>query len=187
MFDIKQILKFSIVFVACFTYSFVRYILFGKVELKDIPTVIVNKSVAFTIVIWLFFLLKSYLSNNQEKLKKDLKLIQSLIFIHIFLSLLLIGTHQITKFYQNNSLTFTANMSILLGLLTQATFFTLFNNFRQILLFSFLLKVHLAFIGYRNWLTPENWNGGMPPITLLCFLALFLFDVYIIRKKKSNN
>jgi len=46
------------IFFLCFTYSYVRYIVFGNVDTIDIPTVILNKDIAFSIVIYLLFLYK---------------------------------------------------------------------------------------------------------------------------------
>ncbi len=31
---------------------------------------------------------------------------------------------------------------------------------------------HVLVVGVAGWLAPKNWPGGMPPITLLAFLAV---------------
>ena len=30
--------------------------------------------------------------------------------------------------------------------------------------------IHLFFMGYSGWVTPEKWHGGMPPISLIAFV-----------------
>ena len=32
---------------------------------------------------------------------------------------------------------------------------------------------HLVFMGYKGWLNPSGWHGGMPPISLVAF-AFFI-------------
>jgi DMSO/TMAO reductase YedYZ heme-binding membrane subunit len=34
-----------------------------------------------------------------------------------------------------------------------------------------LVVVHLVVLGLEGWLAPSDWNGGLPPISLLAVLA----------------
>jgi hypothetical protein len=34
-----------------------------------------------------------------------------------------------------------------------------------------LTGVHLFFMGYKGWLNPGGWHGGMPPISLVAFIV----------------
>jgi hypothetical protein len=41
---------------------------------------------------------------------------------------------------------------------------------RNFYLFAMLLSgMHLFFMGYKGWVTPTHWHGGLPPISLLGF------------------
>ena len=41
---------------------------------------------------------------------------------------------------------------------------------RSTLVWALLLGgVHLLFMGYRGWLAPDGWHGGLPPISLVGF------------------
>jgi DMSO/TMAO reductase YedYZ heme-binding membrane subunit len=37
-----------------------------------------------------------------------------------------------------------------------------------------LVAVHLVALGYKGWLEPQGWHGGLPPISLLAFLIALL-------------
>ena len=41
---------------------------------------------------------------------------------------------------------------------------------RKVLLIAmFLAGAHLFFIGYKGWMNPAGWHGGLPPISLVAF------------------
>ncbi|MCX7863137.1 MAG: hypothetical protein N2449_09110 [Bacteroidales bacterium] len=183
----RELIKLGLIFLLTFLYAFLRYINFGDVELKDVPTIIINKAVAFTLVIWMFFLLWSWKNLYTEKLKMQLNILQSLIFIHIFLSIVLLSQQKLPKFLENAQLTLWANFTVLTGTITLSLFFFFVKNLSRVnfLLFSIFLKLHLFFMGYKGWLRPENWNGSMPPITLLCFCILLIIDMLVL--KTSNK
>jgi hypothetical protein len=37
---------------------------------------------------------------------------------------------------------------------------------------------HLLFMGYAGWMKPEDWHGGLPPVSLVAF-AVFAM-AYIV-------
>ncbi|MDX1365601.1 MAG: hypothetical protein R3243_15435, partial [Arenibacter latericius] len=45
---------------------------------------------------------------------------------------------------------------------------------RFILSLLLLFGVHLFYLGYHNWFSTANWKGGLPPITLVSFVVIFL-------------
>lgn len=182
----KTWIKLSVVFVLTFVYAYVRYITFGTIASTHIPTVIVNKAIAFSIVVWLIFLIRDYFNQKSECLKLKLNILQSLIFIHIFLTVILLSQQQLPKFFANGELTLWGNLTVLSGTITLSIFFWLSKKVGKItlLLFSTLLKTHLFFMGFKGWLTPSAWNAGMPPITLICFILLLILDVRILKNKK---
>jgi hypothetical protein len=59
---------------------------------------------------------------------------------------------------------------------------------RGIMLLSMLLPlIHLFFLGYNGWTTPQKWQGGMPPITLLSFVIYSIGYVISLIDKRDNN
>jgi len=42
---------------------------------------------------------------------------------------------------------------------------------RRFLIWALLLGgVHVFFMGFRGWLEPSGWAGGMPPVSLVAFV-----------------
>ncbi len=42
--------------------------------------------------------------------------------------------------------------------------------------------VHVFFMGYAGWMTPQDWPGYMPPITIISFVVAIVF---LVRRRKS--
>ncbi len=48
--------------------------------------------------------------------------------------------------------------------------FIQFITSRRFMLFALLLgAAHLFFMGYEGWMNPSDWQGGLPPISLVAF------------------
>lgn len=169
-------------------YAIIRYNVFGTVSYSDIPTLIVNKSISFSTIIFLAFASYYKLKHNTYKYDSYVQLFRTFVFMHVLLSMLLFSNQYYPKLYDGERLTFFANLAILTGLLG---FSYLYNKIVDVikLVLYFLIAMHLYFIASSSWFTPQSWNGGMPPISLLCFLLLlltFLFELYyqVAIKKK---
>ena len=52
---------------------------------------------------------------------------------------------------------------------------------RKVTLFvMFMAGVHLFFMGIDGWMKPEDWHGGLPPISLIAFsffLVAFIINL----------
>jgi drug/metabolite transporter (DMT)-like permease len=52
--------------------------------------------------------------------------------------------------------------------------FIQFITSRKFLIWALILGgVHLFFMGYQGWITPSDWQGGIPPISLVA-IAFFV-------------
>ena len=118
------------------------------------------------------------------------------VFIHALISFLLFKPGIYGKFFhQDGTLTLAAGLSMLGGVLSFVILwvynlsfqthlrddkrFIRFITSRQFILPAMLTSVlHIFFMGYRGWLSPADWHGGLPPISLLSF-AFFLI-AYVI-------
>jgi DMSO/TMAO reductase YedYZ heme-binding membrane subunit len=49
-----------------------------------------------------------------------------------------------------------------------------------------LVVVHLVALGFKGWLTPQGWNGGMPPISLVAVIAA-LVPLFVKRKLEHDK
>ena len=49
-----------------------------------------------------------------------------------------------------------------------------------------LSALHVAIMGFEGWLTPKEWHGGMPSITMLS-VAVFLAGILIFLVGQSKN
>jgi hypothetical protein len=110
-----------------------------------------------------------------------------LVLIHALMSFLLFTPAVYAKFFETDgSLTLLAGLSMLGGVLAFVVLWAYnlsFQTFlredqayirfitsRKFLLTAMLLgAVHLFFMGYKGWLDPSGWHGGLPPISLVAF------------------
>ena len=49
------------------------------------------------------------------------------------------------------------------------------------------IAIHLIAMGFKGWLTPHKWHGGLPPISILCFavVAATLIVLLLPSSKKA--
>ena len=204
----------ALILVLTMTYAVLRYNILGTVPLKDIPLFILNKAVSLSSLI----LLTASFSIGPLKnlgIKLPLHFINSrhvygmigfiLTLIHVFISLILLSPVMYSKFFlENGSLSFSAGLSMLGGVLSIAILWfynwrsqhhlkesRLFNQFttsrKLILTTLFFVAIHLFFMGYKNWITPATWQGGLPPISLISFIIFSIGFIINLFGRKSNR
>lgn len=186
-------------------YAILRYHIAGPVPWKDLPFYILNKGIALSAFILLTFNFSIGPLNNlginvPEGFKNARKALGMsgflLALIHSLISFMLFKPAIYGQFFQQNgTLTLLGGLSMLGGVLSlvilwgyNLSFQTHLNEDEKFIKFitsrNFLLTamlfslVHLFFMGYKGWLTPSHWHGGLPPISLVSF-AFFLVG-YVI-------
>jgi hypothetical protein len=195
----------AITFLASLAYAVLRYHIFGSVAWKDFPFFILNKAISLCafIVLTINFSLGP-LSNLGARVgegwlaaRKALGMTGFLlVLIHALMSFMLFKSAVFARFFTSDgTLTLLAGLSMLAGILAfvvlwgfnlsfqtklnEDTAFIAFITSRPFLLSTMLLgAVHLFFMGYKGWLTPSEWHGGMPPISLVAFT--FFLVGYVI-------
>lgn len=186
-------------------YAVLRYHIFGSVPWKDLSFFILNKGVALGAFVLLTFnfsfgplknlgvrLPEGYL-NARKALGMSGFL---LVLIHALISFMLFNTSVYAQFFlPDGTLTGLAGLSMLGGVLSFVvlwgynlsfqTFlredqaFIKFITSRNFLLTAMLFSLlHLFFMGYKGWMVPETWHGGLPPISLVAFV--FFLVGYLI-------
>ncbi|MEJ2163821.1 MAG: hypothetical protein P8X60_11135 [Robiginitalea sp.] len=155
-------------------YAMLRYHILGPVPWKDFPFFILNKGVKVSEG-WL---------NSRKALGMTGFL---LVLIHALMSFLLFNPAVYGAFFEpDGTLTSLGGLSMLGGVisfvvlwaynLSFQTFlredqaFIRFITSRKFLLIAMLFAaIHLFFMGYKGWMNPSGWHGGLPPISLVGF------------------
>jgi hypothetical protein len=197
-------------------YAIVRYHIAGPVPWKDLPLYTLNKGIALSalIILTLNFSLGPLRNLGVHVTERLLNVRKSLgingfilVFTHAIISLLLFKPAIYPKFFHlDNTLTLDGGLSMLGGILSFVFLWSYKMSFqahlreherlvRSIRSRNFLLTamlvfmLHLLFMGYKGWITPSQWHGGLPPISLVSFV--FFLIAYVInffgRKISSIN
>ncbi len=189
----------AITLVFGLTYAIVRYHVAGPVPWKDFPFFILNKALALSGFILLTFNfgfgplrnLGVRVPEGWLNARKALGMTGFLlVLIHALMSFMLFSPAVYGKFFEaDGTLTILAGLSMLGGVLAFVVLwaynlsfqthlredkaFIQFITSRTFLLWAMMLGgVHVFFMGYRGWLTPAEWHGGIPPISLVAFAFL---------------
>ena len=202
-----------LVFLLSYCYAIVRYNFFGQVPWKDLPFYILNKAISLSsfIVLTLSFSVKPLenfgikLSENLIKAKNAFGMSGFLLsLIHVLISFMILNPAVFKKFFlANGTLSFTASLSMLGGVLSFVILWCynlslqerikenkVFGEFISskgfIVLTYFFVGMHVFFMGYKGWLTPSDWHGGLPPISLISFVIFAMgFVINLFGRKRS--
>lgn len=182
-------------------YVILRYHIFGKVLWKDFPFFVLNKGISLSAFILLtynftFGPLKNLGVNVPTNWLKGRNVLGMtgflLIVIHVLMSYLIFNPTVYSKFFEaDGSLTLLAGLSMLGGVLgfvvlwaynlsfqtnlRENKAFISFITSKKFLMWALTLgAIHLFFMGYKGWMQPSDWNGGMPPVSFVAFTFFFL-------------
>ncbi len=178
-------------------YAIVRYHLFGGVEWSHLPAYVMNKSVSLAAIAFLCcsYLTGKWINaypndvSRRRSLAKFLGL-TGLYFagVHILLTLALLSPLNYPKFFlaDGGKMNLTGELAILFGAL--AISFLMFPAITTLpMMYEALggerwqraqrmgywavamVAGHTLTMGWKGWLDPSGWHGGMPPITMLGF------------------
>ena len=178
-------------------YVIFRYHIFGGVLWKDFPLFILNKGISLAAFILLTFNftfgpLKNLGVKVPTKWLKSRSILGMagfvLVIIHVFTSLILLKPAVYAKFFEpDGSFTLYAGLSMLTGIFAFVVLwiynvsfqtnmrenkkFIQFITSRRFLIWVLTLGAfHLFFMGFKGWVNPAGWHGGMPPVSLVAFL-----------------
>lgn len=213
----ETFVSFAFVFILVFAYAFLRYVVFQGVGMENLPLYILNKAVALASVILIgsSFLLGPLSRFWQKSFSPKLYLRKYLgVFgfgmaaLHGAISMLLLGPAYYPRFFSvSGKLTMEGELSMLFGFLSIFIFAVVAVTslpsveksmhkaqwkFTQRLgyIAFFMTLLHVFVMGYRGWLKPEGWPGGMLPISLLAFTVIafvMLMRLAVIILNSSKN
>jgi|GEM_PF-1400075 len=166
-----------------FLYAYTRYVHGAGVPIDQLPLFLVNKTAAFA-GIALFG--AACVSRTSETRSRFGQLALGSIVVHVLFTMALLGPEYYGKLYRPDgrfSLLGGAALSCgAIGLVYLLQIFCVHTLGARGLARSrarvttgtvvlLLAAAHVAFLGAGGWLSPESWALGMPPITLLGFVA----------------
>ncbi len=197
---------FLIVFALVFTYAFVRYNIFGTVELIHLPLYVSNKVFAVTsaILIGLSYLmgpLAHFWPKTFEPKVHYRKYFGLFGFgiasVHAFISLLLFSPAYYPRFFlETGKLTFAGELSMLFGVLALFVFVipavTSLHEVMESLggqkwllsqrigyIAYVLVLLHVVVMSWKGWLDSTKWPGGLVPLSLI--ISVIIMAVLLIR------
>ncbi|MCM2358190.1 MAG: hypothetical protein NDI77_08570 [Geobacteraceae bacterium] len=186
---IKQLLT---VLLFTTTYAVMRYAGFGDVSLIHLPGYLLNKGISMAAVVALFMAAQGLVRGQRDTYRFWSRASAHLASVHVLLSLALLSQGNYPKFFEGDRMNLTGEGMLLLGVLAAYCFWRLGATELQLSLQRTLTRLacalvagHLLIMGYGGWLQVEKWHGGLPPITLLCFLlAAFSLIVFLGAREK---
>jgi len=180
------------------TYSIVRYHVFSGVDWSHLPLFITNKGISLSAV---FFIATSYLigkvihpygddSPKQLILVKFCGLIGfTFASMHTLMSMLLFSPAYYPKFFlEAGRMNLTGELTLVFGVMSlwclSITAITSLpfmydavgvdrwqRGQRMGYLSLALAAAHACVMGISGWLEPGGWHGGLPPVSLVAFIA----------------
>jgi DMSO/TMAO reductase YedYZ heme-binding membrane subunit len=199
---------FAVVFGASLAYAIVRYHLAGDVEWRHLPLFILNKATSLAAVL---FVASSYLIGKIIRWHDHDPALRLVVIkfcglmgfflaaVHASFSLALLSPAYYGKYFDDSGrLNLQGEVAMSVGVI--ALFFLLApaittlpgmpkaiggwrwkRNQRAGYIALTFVVVHLVALGFKGWLAPHEWNGGMPPISLVAVIAA-LVPLFVKRK-----
>jgi hypothetical protein len=201
----------TLVILISIGYAIVRYHIAGPVPWKDFPFFILNKGIslaAFILLVCNF----GFGPLNNIGVRVPVAWLNArkamgmtgflLVLVHALMSFMLFSPSVYKQFFvADGTLTLLGGLSMLGGVLAFVVLwgynmsfqthlrddkkFIQFITSRTFLLWAMLLGAsHLFFMGYKGWLDPSGWHGGMPPVSLVAFTFFVLgYIVNLVGRK----
>jgi DMSO/TMAO reductase YedYZ heme-binding membrane subunit len=187
-------------------YAYIRYIHFKGLDFLINANFIINKAFAGAAILSVstsyFISSMSKFDNIFAKSKLSYKRFFGLsgfyfMMLHIFFGFRIIRPDLLPQFFSGGvELSAKGKLIILLGILGFTIFlFPAISSMSEVmkklsgnrwLLFQRLgylaftvIMIHASLIGYENWISPNDWPGMMPPITLIC--VIIIFSILLLR------
>jgi len=200
---------FAVVFGASLAYAVLRYHLAGDVPWRHFPLFILNKATSLAAVI---FVACSYLIGKVIRWHDHDKALRLVVIkfsglmgfflagVHALFSFCLLSPAYYGKFFDEaGRLNLQAEIAMSVGVV--ALFFLLSPAVTTLPMMPkaiggvrwkrsqnggyaalALVVVHLVAMGFKGWLAPQGWHGGIPPVSLIAVLVA-LVPLLVKRKR----
>jgi len=194
------------VFLFSLVYAIFRYHVFEDVPGRDFALYVLNKSIGLSALILLTInfglgpakALGADVPDPWLESRKEIGIFAFMqVLAHMLLSVLAFGSggYYAKFFVAEGGLTAIGSWSMLLGVLAfvwlwlynisfkthqegDQAFLRLLSSKRSLIFAGLLAGGHVAVMGFKGWMNPGGWAGGMPPITLVAF-AVFVIGLLV--------
>ncbi len=173
--------KVILIFTLCFIYTILRYIYFGPKLPENIPLYLLNKAVSMGSVIALLMAAISYFKKDGLLSRDWGRVALHSAFLHVFMSYPLISPDYYPVFYDfadGGKMGRVGELVLMFGIIAAYAYYLIArsepgsNEMRLYkILGSTMVTAHIFELGAGGWLNIGDWNGGLPPITLITALA----------------
>jgi len=203
---------FAVLFGASLVYAIVRYHLAGDVPWHHFPLFILNKAASLAAVL---FVASSYLVGKIFKWHDNDPALRLVVIkfcgllgfflagAHAFFSLSLLTPAYYAKYFvEGGRLNLQGELAMSVGVI--ALFFLMapaittlpgmpkalggwrWKRSQRAGYFALLLVVvHLITLGWKGWLAPKGWHGGLPPISMVAVLAALI--PLLVKRKQMHD
>ncbi|QIK78135.1 hypothetical protein G7077_03615 [Sphingomonas piscis] len=163
---------------ASLVYATVRYNVFKGVPWADWPSLIVNKAVGLSALLLILAGVQAMVAGRSPR--RLLAWAGGGVLLHVAVSLAILEPGYFPGFFVGPKMSFAAGLSLLAGAAAAVGMEigarksgTLTYRGRALALGAIAAAsgFHAGVTGLHNWIEPAKWPGGMPPITLLSFVA----------------
>jgi hypothetical protein len=161
-------------------YATIRYHVLKGVSWSDWPVFTLNKVFGVSSLLLLAIAIARYKFRPVLSNSKILYLSGLYGGVHILLSCVLLDPAYYDKFFLQGKLTGIAGCSMLSGAVAAVLFISKAGRkkdlqinqiTRSLAVICGITGMHVAFQGFQSWLTPGDWPGFIPPLTLISFLT----------------
>ena len=208
---------FAVVFGAALAYAIARYHFAGNVAWRHFPLFILNKATSLAAVV---FVACSYLIGKVIRWHDHDHALRLVVIkfcglvgfflaaVHTLFSLTLLSPAYYAKYFDDSG-RFNLQGEVALAVGVIALFFLLSpavttlpmmpkalggwrwkRSQRAGYVALVLVVVHLVVLGWKGWLAPQDWHGGLPPISLLAVVVAMvplLVKRKLVRDKQGSN
>tara|TARA_R110002167_G_scaffold49412_20_gene144764 strand:- start:1997 stop:2647 length:651 start_codon:yes stop_codon:yes gene_type:complete len=192
-------------------YAVLRYNIAGEVRWKDLPVFVMNKGISLgsLVLLTLCFTLARLkklglpVSDGLLETRKTLGIVGLMYaFAHFILSSAILNASYFDLFYESNgTFTLRGGLCILGGVFALVLLWIYYYSFKEHLkqnyrlianltsnkiklLVFFFTSCHLFFLGFSRWTDFDLWQAGLPPISLISFIIVFLgFVTHLIGRR----
>lgn len=203
---------FTVIFGASLIYAIVRYHLLGDVAWSHFPLFILDKAIAMAAV---GFVASSYLVGKVFRWHDDDKVLRLVVIkfcgligfflaaVHALFALCLLSPAYFAKYFDaDGRLNLEGELAMSVGVV--ALFFLMApaittlpmmpkalggwrwkRNQRGGYVALALVATHLVVLGFKGWLAPQGWHGGLPPISLIA--VLIAVTPLIVKRKRVHD
>jgi hypothetical protein len=186
--------KFGWLFFISAVYAVLRYVVFGSDPLINLPAYLINKAIALTAAFCYCLAAWNHRQADEERRRFWGGLCGGSAFMHILLSLSILSKSYYPKFFGLERLNLVGESMILFGALTACCFFAFSGaapfkeHLKELRVFGgAFLGIHLIAAGWGGWLTPQKWNGGLPPISLISFVLVVAGVVLYLQENRYDS